>query len=399
MCSKCKEEHEHYSNYSETLTFKEYKEKIDIYIQSGKKIEEPYISLIKLILSDDKYLANFQFGYFIKNLLGEKSEHECGFFEEFGNKKFNDYYFTLISEYKKANLFYIQIYKKIKNVYSENNLIINSHTISLTDLLINNENDFQTYKNNVLKASLLINYFTKLYDLKSMLIEEDNLLEKYNSEIKKEENKIKLNLISAENNKYKAIIIRLLNRIIVNYILRNLVENYPLKFKQITFNLKLYNDIKENFKGNKEYITKLEEVLKEKINQLLNNAKINTNNSGNNSEENEVSEDYTNEITFCKAIEKESKTISVEDLNNILEYLFTLKDDGINSAHPKDDNVLFSQTKNELRKNNDKNIKENQIIEILTNSLLNLKLKNKINIKNLLECIFTGKYDELLLKM
>ena len=399
LCQKCKEEHEHYSNYSETLTFKEYKEKIDIYIQSGKKIEEPYISLIKLILSDDKYLANFQFGYFIKNLLGEKSEHECGFFEEFGNKKFNDYYFTLISEYKKANLFYIQIYKKIKNVYSENNLIINSHTISLTDLLINNENDFRTYKNNVLKASLLINYFTKLYDLKSMLIEEDNLLEKYNSEIKKEENKIKLNLISAENNKYKAIIIRLLNRIIVNYILRNLVENYPLKFKQITFNLKLYNDIKENFKGNKEYITKLEEVLKEKINQLLNNAKINTNNSGNNSEENEVSEDYTNEITFCKAIEKESKTISVEDLNNILEYLFTLKDDGINSAHPKDDNVLFSQTKNELRKNNDKNIKENQIIEILTNSLLNLKLKNKINIINLLECIFTGKYDELLLKM
>lgn len=399
LCSKCKEEHEHYSNYSEKLTFKEYKEKIDIYIQSGKKIEEPYISLIKLILLDDKYLANFQFGYFIKNLLGEKSDHECGFFEEFGNKKFNDYYSTLISEYKKANLFYIQIYEKIKNIYSENKLIINSHTISQTDLLIKNENDFRTYTDNGLKASLLINYFIKLYDIKSMLEQEDNLLEKYNSEIKKEENKIKLNLLSAENYKYKAKIVRLLNRTIADYIIRDLVENYPLKFNQITFDLKIYNDIKENFKGNKEKITKLEIVLKDKINQMMESAKINLNNSGNNSEETEISDAYNNEITFCGAIEKQNKTISVEDLNNLLEYLFSLKDDGNNTAHPKDDNFLYSQTENELYKNNDKNIKENQIKEILTNSLLNLKLKNKINKKNLLECIFTGKYDELFSKM
>jgi len=399
LCSFCKDEHEHYSNYSEKWTFKEYKEKTDIYLQTGKKIEEPYISLVKLILSDDKYLANFQFGYFIKNLLGEKSEHECGFFKEFGNKEFNDYYSLLISEYKKANVFYIQVYNNIKDIYSENNLLIKGHDISLPDLLLKNENDFQVYKKNGLKASLLINYFFKLYDIKYMLAQEDDLLKTYNSELKKEESKIKLNLLSTENYKYKATIVHLLNRTIADYILRNLIENYPLKFKRITFDLKMYNDIKENFKGNREYINKLEIVLQDKINQMLESAKINLNNSGNNSEETSVSEDYINNITFCGPIVKGNKTISVEDLNDLLEYLFSLKDDGNNSAHPKDDNFLFRQSENELYKNNDINIKENQIIEILTNSLLNLKLKNKINKKNLLECIFTGKYDELFSKM
>ena len=399
LCSKCKEEHQHFSNYSEKFSIKEYKDKIDNYIKLGNKIEEPYNSLIKLILSDDKYLANFQFGYFIQNLVGEKSVHECGFFKEFGNKEFNDYYSTLIKEYKKANLFYFKIYQNIKNIYLENKLEINEHTIDLVALLVKNENDYEIYRDNGLKASLLVHYFFNLYDIKSMLEQEDNLLEKDKLNIKNEENKIKLNLLLVENNKYKAQIVQLLNRTIADYILRYLVQNYPHKFNAITLDLKMYNDIKENFKGDKEYVNNFENVKKDRINQLLDSTKNKLNNSGNNNEETEISEDYNNEIIFCDSIKKGNKVISVENLNLLLEYLFYLKDDGNSIAHPKDGNFIFSQTENDLYKDNEQIIKENQLLNLLRNSLLNLELKEKISKKTLLECIFTGKYDGLLSKI
>ena len=385
LCSKCKEEHEHFSNYSEKFSIKEYKDKIDNYMKLGNKIKEPYKSLIKLILSDDKYLANFQFGYFIQNLIGEKSVHECGFFEEFGNKEFNAYYSTLIKEYKKANLYYFQIYGNIKDIYIENKLKINNHAIDIVTLLISIENDYSIYRNNGLKATSLIHYFFKLEDIKSMLEQEDNLIENDKLKIKNEENKIKLNLLLVENNKYKAKIVRLLNRTIADYILRYLIQNYPLKFNTITFDLKLYNDIKENFKGDNEYINNFENVQKDRINQLLDSDKNKLNNSGNNKEETKDSKDYNNQIIFCDSIKKGNKTISVEDLNLLLEYLFYLKDD--------------EKTENELYKDIEQITKENQILNLLRDYLLNLELKEKISKKTLLEFIIGGKYDGLLSKI
>ena len=396
LCFKCKEEHEHFSNYSSKSTAKEFREKIDKYIMFGNEIEEPYSTLIKLITSDDKYLANLQFEYFLNNLLGEKSEYKCGFFEEFGNKEFNSYYSTLIQEYTKGNDYYIQIYEKIKNIYKEDKRKINEHNLNFFILRLQDKKDSKIYIKNGLKAALLVNYFINLYDIKDNLKCFDYLIEKDDLEIKNEQNKIKLNVLLLENSKYKSQIVKLLNRTIADYILRYLVKEYPLKFSRITLDLKLYNNIKENFNGDKKLLLNFEKSQKDVINQLLDNTKNKLNNSENISEETDISEDYNNEIIFCEPIEIKNKKITVENLNLILEYSFHLKEGGGSVAHPSKGNFVLSKNESELYKDNEQNNKKNKFIDNLIESFNNLELKESISKKTLLDCLFTCKYDKLL---
>lgn len=361
LCFKCKEEHEHFSNYSTQSTAKEFREKIDNYIKLGNEIEEPYFTLIKLITSDDKYLANLQFQYFLNNLLGEKSEHKCGFFKEFGNKEFNDYYSTLIQEYTKGNYYYMQIYDNIKNIYVEKKIKINAHNFNCFILHLKAQKDYKIYSENGAKGALLANYFIKLYDIRDNLNYFGSLMEKDDLEIKNEQNKIKINVLLLENSKYKSQIVKLLNRTIADYILRYLVKEYPLKFSRITLDLKLYNDIKENFNGDKKDLLNFEKSQKDVINQLLDSAKNKLNNSENISEETDISEDYNNEITFCKPIEFKNKTLAIENLNLILEYSFHLKEEGGSVAHPNKGNFIFSKNESEFYKDDEQNNKKKNL--------------------------------------
>lgn len=396
LCLYCKEEHEHFSNYSAKSTSKEFKNKIDNYIKSCNDIEKPYITLIKLIISDDKYLANFQFEYFLNNLLGEKSEHKCGFFEKFGNKEFNEYYSTLIQEFSNGNYYYIQIYENIRSIYEENKRKINEHNFNYITWHLNDKKESKIYIKNGLKAALLANYFINLFDIKNNLNHFDCLIKNDDLKIKKEQNKMNINILLFENSKYKSQIVKLLNRTIADYILRYLVIEYLHKFSRITLDLKLYNDIKEYFKGDKKFLLNFEKSQKDIINQLLDNAKNKLNNYENINEEKDIFEDYNNEIIFCEEIEIKNKTLTVKNLNLILEYLFNLKEVGDSIANRYKGNFALSKNENETHNINEQNNKKIKFIDNLTEFFKNLELKKPISKKTLLEGLFESKYDKIL---
>ena len=126
----------------------------------------------------------------MENIL-EKPVFQCGFFKEFGDINFNEYYSTLIREYKKGNIYYIQIYEKIKEAYSNKNLNINEHKLSPVVLHLKAQKDSKINSQNSLKATLLVNYFVKLNEIKELLYRVNNKVEKDNMIIDKKKVKLK----------------------------------------------------------------------------------------------------------------------------------------------------------------------------------------------------------------
>ena len=59
-------------------------------------------------------MDNLQFHYFLDNLKKKKKPLDCGFFETFGNEIFDEYYSTLINEYKEKVLIIGKSIKKLK---------------------------------------------------------------------------------------------------------------------------------------------------------------------------------------------------------------------------------------------------------------------------------------------
>ena len=375
LCSKCKEEHIHFSNYSTKISTKFNIANIINFLNSNDKITEEYKNFIKLILSDDKYLKNLQFKYFLENIL-EKPDFQCGFFKEFGDINFNEYYSTLIREYKKGNIYYIQIYEKIKEAYSNKNLNINEHKLSPVVLHLKAQKDSKINSQNSLKATLLVNYFIKLNEIKELLYRENNNVEKDNMIIDKEKSEIKINSLSLHNNRYKEKVIQLIHRSIADNILRYLIKEYSQNFNKINLDLALYNDIKENFRGDIKYVNNFQLLKKQEIKNILDNAKNKLDISGNNSEETEFSENNDNQIAFSHPIVINNRSISVEKLNIMIEFLFYLKEDGNLAAHPKPNNRNSNIILNEINTDDSITKDNKKFFESLINAFKKVDFKN-----------------------
>ena len=401
LCIRCKQEHQHYSNYSKSSFSKEDRKKIEDIINSDNINSIHCKKLIKLIISDKKYLNNLQFHYFLEKLKKKKNKFECGFFKEFGDTEFNEYYSTLINQYKKGNEFYRKIYREIKNSYNENNLRINSHEYDIDLLLTKVQKDSRAYSQNSFKTSLLINYFAILNELKDEIKAQENISKTDILRINEEKSEIKANSFLHHSNEYKAQAIKLLDRSIANNILSYLIIRYPNYFQKITCGLDIYNNIKKNFSNNKTLFEEFEKNNKTTINELLENTKANLNViSTNNSVDSSSTENITKaDIKFVNPITIGNKTVSVENLNIILEYLFYLRNGGNDVAHPNsNDKTSISLKQNGLNKDNSKN-DISKFINNFINIFQNYNFKENISNKCLLECLFQNKYEYLLSKV
>ena len=83
--------------------------------------------------------------------------------------------------------------------------------------------------------------------------------------IKEEKSKNKENSISINNNAYKVYTNKLLDRYIVNNILRYLIINYPNKFQKVGCNPNICNDIMKNFQKDDELVNNCEKENKDDI--------------------------------------------------------------------------------------------------------------------------------------
>ena len=401
LCSLCKEEHEHFSNYSKGSLDEIDKKEIEDFINSDNVSNDHFKKLIKMIISDKKYFDNFQFHYFLTNLIGKNIKFDCGFFKEFGNKEFNQYYSTLINKYTKGNVYYRKIYNEIKNSYIGENIKVNTQESDIDVLLMRMQRDSKAYSDNSFKTSLLINYFTSLNELKDKIKQEKNISEEDILKINKEKSDIKANSFLFHSNIYRVKVMRLLDRSIANNILRHLIIKYHNHFKKVNCDLNIYNDIKENFPKNDLLIEKFENKNRNIINKIKTNLNSNSTNSGIDTSNTENSAD----IKFESSITIKNKTISVQDLNIILKYLFYIKDGGNDVAQPNRNNndYSISSIQNKIDKDDSqKNFSFNDIsafIKDLSNIFQNYKFKDNITNKCLLECLFDKKYENILSKV
>jgi hypothetical protein len=236
-------------------------------------------------------------------------------------------------------------------------------------------------------------------------------LEKEALKIKIEKSEIKANSLLFNNNKYIHHSIKLLKRSISECIMRYLIDNYPQNFQKIQLNLKIYNDIQENYKNKKNIINKMEFNDRDKIINYIErlHSKLN-NNINNRIEEEEDTDDsdenITNLLQFVSPIKIKDSEISVKDLNLILNYLLFTKDDGNYAAHPNNKNknnpfsrnILFKDKNQKLDSKISKEETE-QFIQELIKSFQSWNYNvNAVN-KFLCECLFDEKYDNLLLKI
>ena len=90
-------------------------------------------------------------------------------------------------------------------------------------------------------------------------------LEKEALKIKFEKSEINSKSQLFNNNKYIHQSIKLLKQRISENIIRYFIDNYPQNFQKIQLNLKIYNDIQENYKNKKNIINKMESNDRDKI--------------------------------------------------------------------------------------------------------------------------------------
>jgi len=335
---------------------------------------------------------------------------QSGLFIEFGDPSFNQYYSELIQAVKNGNLYYNKVYDKIILIYTNEGKKIHEHDFSARIMYTKAVNMSKIYYDNNFKGLILTNYFICLNEIKEEIYQQSLKLEKEALKIKVEKSEIKTNSLLFNTNKYIHQSIKLLKRSISESIIRYLIDNYPQNFQKIQLNLKIYNDIQENYKNKKNIINKIESNDRDKIINYIERLRSKLNNINNRNEEEEDTDDsdenITNLLQFVSPIKIKDSEISVKDLNLILNYLFFTKDDGNYAAHPNDKNKNIPFSRNILSK--DKNQKldskiskeeADQFIQELIKSFQSWNYNVNAANKFLFECLFDGKYDNLLLKI
>jgi len=158
--------------------------------------------------------------------------------------------------------------------------------------------------------------------------------------------------------------IKLQKRSISESIIRYLIDNYPQNFQKIQLNLKIYNNIQENYKNKKNIINKMESNDRDKIINYIEklHSKLN-NNINNRIEEEEVTDDSDKNINillqFVSPIKIKDSEISIKDLNLILNYLLFIKNDGNYAAHLNVENKNIPFSRNILCKDKNQKIDSN----------------------------------------
>ena len=103
-------------------------------------------------------------------------------------------------------------------------------------------------------------------------------------------------------------------------------------------------------------------------------------------------------MIFEQGIKVESKQISTNELNEILNYLFYAREIGNYSAHPKNNpnSIKFDLYNDKLFNQNTSEIDIEKFVKNIKNSFKKYKFIEKVEPEHLLASLFEGRYDNLL---
>ena len=387
ICKKCFLEHFHYvEKYNSKLD----EQQLYNLIKEDNKNDKILLSCIESILNNNNYSNNFQFIHFCEQILGNKTTIKSKLFDEFYGEEFNDYYNYIISQANLGNYYYLEILNNIKTKYKGKRINGNYVYFICESISIINQK-LQLMNSNNMKYALINRYFHKYND-----IEFENQLLNYKSEIEQnfinnEENKIMIKCLLNSESLYKEELLKLMNRSISESILFYLIEKFPNNFRKINMNLKIYSDLEKYYKNEPEKYSKLKINNKDKINELLNNNI-------------EDSNDDNNIICFENNIKIQNTLIKVDELNQMLKFLFFKKENGNFTADPKNlennINVIISPDElKTIKSNKNKDIpKEVEIIKnLLEQDFVKRYFIIPINQKLMLDCLFdNNKFKDLI---
>ena len=313
LCEYCIKEHWHKIKEEENINLSDEKIKEFINIIKGnEKNNGIIISAIQNIIEEKNYKNNFRFIHFMEKILGINTNEKCKLFDELFGDEFNKYYKYMINQINEGNYYYLNILNDFINYY-EGKKINEKYSIFLLSKSIKySKTQSMTMKKNNMKFSLLMKYFNILYDID---VQKQILNNK--EEIKKglvyiEENKILIKLISNSEIIYQKELLKLMNRSIAESIIVFLIKRYPNYFKKLTLNKNIYADLEQYYKNNKEQF----ETIKAKNVEAIKNF----------SKTEEENDNY--KIEFDKSIKFKKQEVSVNQLNQVLEFLFYIKEKG-----------------------------------------------------------------------
>ena len=308
-------------------------------------------------------------------------------FLKFNNAEFNKYYSKLITNASNGDTYSLNCLDYLKSLYSKKNII---------ELKINYDNivDQQNLFRNFIEGckltwTSLINIHQKInYDAKFNKLRIDN----NNLKIKIDEFDAKLIINNNSNMIYKENTHNIISRFLANELIISLLIKYPEKLDKISLNLSIFIDLiaksQYNILSNNEIIDFILGISTNLNKDLEEYRKASDESVKKNLKENMVK--YLSpyqKIKFIDDIKIDGETFKKEELNQILDILFFIKNKGNITAHP---NIDLNQS---LKMSNISNIPLDFEIEHFYKSSLKEKIememsKNIENVEDIFEDIF-----------
>ena len=292
-------------------------------------------------------------------------------FKDFNDKEFRNYYSELINQINNGNGYYFNCLKSIKSLYIKNSKKIIDFDYSISNIS-KRERHIQFLIENckfqwkeLSDIHKFIDYDSNINKLK---ISNNNLkikISELNSRILLLENSNKIQQENAHN---------ILCRFLSDKLLELIIINYFQSLEPVSLNLNILVDLlsKSNYdilSTNKflSVISMLSTELSDKLNELKNNP-----------DNKEIKEEIINlinkssKIHFSKDLLFEGNIFQKEELNQIIDILFYIKDFGNVTAHP---NINLSES---LKMLSIQSLPINFGIEYFYNNKLKEQIDNKI---------------------
>lgn len=389
LCKKCVQEHYHCVKKIDNLSEKNIT-KFNDKIKNDSKNSSIILSAIENIMNEKLYKCDFRFIIFVNKILGISTEINAKLFKEFFDDDFQNYYKHMINEITQGNFYFLNVLSNMQENYK-----VNDPKYALQYLMFCNKNASKQNKNtnkimsqNTMKFSLLTKYFNIIYDVKVQKQLLDYAKEIKNGLINIKENHILIKCISSSESIYKQELLKLIDRSIAENIIVLLIEKFYRNFKTFDLNLNVLSDLEHYYKDEPEKFNKIKNSNKEKIDKLLEDKKNNEPNKN------------ANKMYFNSPISTANQNISVDELNQMLEFLFYIKEQGNFTAHPKNiEPVVINPNSHEYKistKNENLDDIRRKMRDFLTKEFKNKSFLTPIKPAYAFECIFESKFNHLI---
>ena len=324
LCEQCKKEHYHYVEKEEDINLdNDNLNNLKDIIDNNNKNDKNIISALKNIIKENKYRRNFRFIHFLRTILGnDRYKTKSKLFDELFGKEFNEYFKYMKNQIELGNYYYLNILGKFINYYKDKTINNNYLTFLTLNSIQYSKYHLDTVNNNFFKLSLVSRYFQTISDIKEQKQILNNIIEIKNNIINSEETKILTKSISYTSNSYRNILLKLIDRSIIESFIVYLIGKYSDNFNMTVLDSNIFTDLENYCKNGKKNINIIKEKIKDKIQKFL--EKNNDNNNEN------------KEMIFKKVF------IDDDDLNKMLEFLFYIKNLGNFPEHSNSNNIIMS---------------------------------------------------------